>query len=333
MNGGGTIIFNANEVGNIKYDPLLLASPNSFIFNGQGATGRVGNKPSITNWNFDGQYSLKPENRNPRIQIADETMIIVDAARGSGANYIKIGAGEDQLLQLHLTGNIFQQMSGNAHSEIHDDSKLIMRGPLGSNQPWLDGVQYGGHCDRDWRRPILQDNSPVLGMYDVSQFIMRGTWNTDDDWTLNNFEITLGDWDAALPLPTSVEDLPEEFKQKLFIGNMTKIRDYTDEDGNILTTFTLTGTNLKVANYEYSTKPLDWKEHIDKIEDQPVVEIIENADIRVYGNSELKLINYSIIANSEGFTFKDNTIGEEVSFSISELKELKKLLTGATITE
>lgn len=282
---------------------------------------------------------LCPANKNPRIQIADETMIIIDAASGLGANYIKIGADKNSLLQISLTGNIFQQMEHNSHSEMHHNSKFIMRGK-GADYGWQEksniwyiNEEYS-HLGQDWTRPVrpVENDSPVLGIYDVAQFTMRGVWNTDDNWTLAN-SYTLSNWDTTLPIPTSVEELPEEFKQKLISASGTKVRDYKDEDGNILTTFTLTETNLKVANYEYSTKPLDWNEHLDKIEDQPVVEIIENADVRIYGNSELKLTDYSIVANSEGFTFKDNSAGEEVSFSISELKELKKLLSGATIIE
>lgn len=362
MNGGGTILFNSADTGGFgttpgSSDPLILLNPASLIFVGQGAkgTGAHGDPQLDGTGNWFGYKNLIPANRNPRVQIADETEIIVDAANGYGANWIKIGASEGGLVHISLTGNIFQQMNGNAHfdmsdathfemhqgatvlmtggayAEMRDSTRLIMRGVSKTN-PWKDGATANS-AKRVLPRPVSSGGSAILGMYDVAQFTMRGVWDTDDDWTVNKTGVTLANWDTTLSIPTSIEELPEEFKEKLITGTTTKIRDYKDEDGNILTTFTLTGTNLKVTNYEYSTKPLDWNEHLDKIEDQPVVEIIENADVRIYGNSELKLTDYSIIANSEGFTFKDNTIGEEVSFSMSELKELKKLLTGATITE
>ena len=66
---------------------------------------------------------------------------------------------------------------------------------------------------------------------------------------------------------------------------------------------------------------------------KPVVEIIENADVRIYGNSVLKLTNFSIIADSNGFTFKDNSSNAEgITFSMEDLNKLKQLLENSTIS-
>lgn len=342
MNGRGHIVFNAKNPANgsgwSMLDPYLLAEPTSFIFIGQGSSGTesggtLTQTPCEIKKYFGGKSSLSPANKNPQIKIANESMIVIDTA-DNGANWIKISAGEDKLIELVLTGNIFQQMSGNAHSEIHDDSKLIMRGPLSEDKKaWEDGLgeQDNGHCGRDWRRPILPDNSPVFGMYDISQFAMRGVWDLDNIWNTRTTTFYISDWDTTLSTPKSMAEIPQEYLQQLANYNMNKVRDLVDENGNILTQFTVSGTTLEIYNFEYSTMPANWNEHIQKIEDQPVVEIIENADVRIYGNSELKLTNYSIIANSEGFTFKDNNTGDYEIFSMENLKQLKKLLENSTI--
>lgn len=275
MHGGSQIIFNNRDTSDEEKDPILIANPNSLIFVGCGTSGVTGDSvwgsPStygaFSSEIFGNKESLIPSNKNTRINIADETMIMIDAANGGGANWIKIGADYDELLQISLTGNIFHQMTGNAHSEIHDNSKFIMRGPIQSSSiyPWNEGFKSddyrGSHLGEDWTRPIKPTNSPVLGMYDVAQFMMRGVWNTESE-----------------------------------------------------------------------DKPLDWNEHLEKIEDQPVVEIIENADIRIYGTSELKLDSFNIIANSNGITFGDGTEENNVTFSISELKKLKSFLTNSDFT-
>lgn len=198
---------------------------------------------------------LVPQNNIPRFKIANETMIVIDAQTDRGANYIRIGA-EDKTLQLLLLGNIFQQMTGNAHSEIHDNSKFIMRGP--SEVPWVG--EDNGHCGENWITPIKPTNSPVLGLYDVSQFIMRGKW------------------------------------------------EYNEED-----------------------KPIDWNPTIEKIEGQPLLEIIENAEVRITGNSVLKMNDFSIEATSEGISFGSGE--DSVIFSIEELKKLKTFLNNSEIGE
>lgn len=339
---GGTILFNAHDQSEIPYDPYLIAEPNQITYIGQAASGVnktsnynypkspefftpkmikfegsftftdtkatesvrwfddftdsnksalisalraagygdyntiVKGSSSVTSKKLDTGYSytvsnfyysqggtsvfgnlndLVPENNNPRFRIANESMIVVDTSSGSGANYIRIGAA-DKLLQIIKMGNIFEQMTGNAHSEIHDNSKFIMRGP--SNHPWAGTTN--GHCNESWVTPIKPTSSPVLGMYDVSQFIMRGKW------------------------------------------------EYNEED-----------------------KPEGWNSTIEKIDGQPLLEIIEDAEVRISGNSILKMNDFNIEATSEGISFGSGE--NSVTFSIEELKKLKTFLSNSEIGE
>ena len=346
LNGGSTIIFNASDSegsgGGTEYDPLLLADPTGFTFIGQGSAGAIAGStpaeksPDLLYYNttpFGSKNFLVPSNKNPRIKISDETMIMVDAAQGGGANWIKIGADNDGLVEVSLTGNIFQQMEHNAHSEMHHNSKFIMRG-LSSEHPWEeDGIWIpstdSAHLNQDWTRPIhpIEQDSPILGMYDVSQFIMRGVWdNIEPNWKLGSPAI---DTDRTTA-PSSFSELTINEKDQICKSlGAVEIRESEDDDNK--TTFSVSYEKLWITNIEYHTKPLNWQEHLNKIENQPVVEIIENADVRIYGNSELKLTNYSIIADSNGFTFKDNSSNAEgITFSMEDLNKLKQLLENST---
>lgn len=173
MNGGGQIVFNAESsptdgpIGS-DYDPYLIASPTSLVFTGQGSKGceltSTGNyEPGDPIIKFGGPDSLVSTNRNPRIQIADETMMIIDAARGTGNNYLRIGACSGGQTQTHILDN--------THLELRQNSIISLRGECKNKQ-------YGPIGDF----PITRHNGPpdgtgsMLTMYDNATFIMRSEW-------------------------------------------------------------------------------------------------------------------------------------------------------------
>ena len=130
MNGGGHIVFNVDDstaggpTGS-DYDPYLIANPTSLVFVGQGSSGckltSIGTyEPGNPIMKFGGPDSLVSTNRNPRIQIADETMIIIDASRGAGSNYLKIGACSGGQTQTHILDN--------THLELRQNSIISLRG-------------------------------------------------------------------------------------------------------------------------------------------------------------------------------------------------------------
>jgi hypothetical protein len=65
---------------------------------------------------------------------------------------------------------------------MHEGSIFIMR-PTTYTQPWKDG-NYG----TQWKRPVTPySNSPVFGMYEKSQFCMRGTWEEEGKEYIDSF--------------------------------------------------------------------------------------------------------------------------------------------------
>lgn len=434
---GGTILFNANDNGNIPYDPYLIAEPNQITYIGQAATGVnktsyynspkspafftpkmikfegsftftdskatesvrrfddftdsnrtalisalraagygdyntiVKGSSSVTSTKLEKGYSytvsnfyysqggtdvfgdlmdLVPENNNPRFRIANESMIVVDTSSGSGANYIRIGAA-DKLLQIIKMGNIFEQMTGNAHSEMHDNSCFIMRGKT-TTVPWAEGMRPSTytktHLDKTWRRPIETEDSPLLSLYDSSQFIMRGRWNYSKDFSIYSNTFTFIDTEISEP-PTSIASMAEGTKEKFFntlnessfsgygYSRYNNLRDaYDVETGELLTTIITTenadgGFSISVSNFEYNDVPEGWSESLKKIEGQSLLEVVEDAEVRISGNSILKMNDFNIEATSEGISFGDGT--EKVTFSIEELKKLKTFLSNSEIEE
>ena len=76
----------------------------------------------------------------------------------------------------------------------------------------------------------------------------------------------------------------------------------------------------------YTIKPKDWHEHIDSTANNPVVEITDDSEIRLYDGAIVK--GYRPDFGETTFEFKSSDSSEEpVSFTLSELKALKQLLT------
>ena len=173
MNGGGHIVFNVDDstaggpTGS-DYDPYLIANPTSLVFVGQGSAGcgltLTGDyKPGDPIMKFGGPESLVPAHRNPHIQIADETMIIVDAARGGGSNYLKIGACGGGQTQTHIFDN--------THLELRQNSIISLRGKC---QNSTDGPIGDFPITRHYGPP--DGTGSMLTMYDDAVFIMRSEW-------------------------------------------------------------------------------------------------------------------------------------------------------------
>lgn len=169
MNGGGHIVFNVDDsTAGSNYDPYLIANPTSLVFVGQGSAGceltEIGDyEPGTPITNFCGPESLVPAHRNPHIQIADETMIIIDAAMGGGSNYLKIGACDGGQTQTHILDNTHLELRQNSIISLRGQCQDNINGPIGDF-------------------PITRHNGPpdntgsMLTMYDDAVFIMRSEW-------------------------------------------------------------------------------------------------------------------------------------------------------------
>lgn len=281
---------------------------------------------------------------------------IFDPANDSTTD-IKISACQQGKMQMILTDNIFVQMSAKAHTEMHDESTIVMRGPWGDNKypedyrgdkdklipgtnetkkPWNDGQDY----EEGWRRPVPIKKGPLNSMYDKSGFMMRGHWDLEKD--VNRAEevtITL-DAEKDATIVNGSDDLTidklaesETFKEWQKENNKYYEKDLVEkyqwpegteegEENEIEHTFG--DTEVTIKNYIFTTCPPDWSPFLKKQEDSPLLQITDNADVRVSDN-------VSITADSTGIEIKsDNTKanGESktIKFTFEQLEKLLKLV-------
>ena len=300
MNGGGQIVFNAyrdplSSRPDTEYDPYLIANPTSFIFLGQGSSGSVTNSsgtqnPSSPITEFWGPSSLKPARRNPQIQIADETMIIIDAAEGGGSNYLKIGACGGGQTQTHILDN--------THLELRQNSIISLRGKYQDHEcPRRDFGPIGdfpitrqyGTTD-DWGLP--DGTGSMLTMYDNAVFIMRSEW---PEYQTSDYSGKKDHRGGDLSETTWKTDL-----------------DFWKIDGSPL--FGMVGNSvLKLQNAA-----------IIDMNTGSSINMNSSASITMNASS-INLNNGKIAVNEQGITFEQGE--NSITFTFSELEQLKALIT------
>lgn len=226
--------------------------------------------------------------------------------------------------------NVFMQHEGFAHAEMHDFSKFIMRGALATRKdehaeesvtdtidgyhPWSDGkTKFGtkGHLDEDWSRPVSSiDDSPIFQMYEGSNFLMRGKWDRYPTYK-QAIKITF----SGEPKYEKIEDLfnkPNDTDKQAIETAMKEMEWVSggklekSEDANTVT----------ISNFKY--KPKGWKEHPTKAKDASLLELYDNAEVRIGGDTKILIDNDSITINETVFTM------EELKTMFSALKALVK---------
>ena len=305
MSGGGQIVFNAyNSMSSPRpdtgYDPYLIANPTSFIFLGQGSSGSATNSlgtqnPSSPISNFYGPSVLEPARRNPQIQIADETMIIIDAAAGGGSNYLKIGACKGGQTQTHILDN--------THLELRQNSIISLRGKY---QDSKNGPIGDFPITRQYGSP--DGTGSMLTMYDNAVFIMRSEWpeyQTSDysgkkDHRGGNLSETT--WKTGL-------DFWKRDGSPLFgmVGNsVLKLQNAAIIDMNTNSSITMNTNSIL------------------KLQDTASIDVNTSSSITMENVSSINLNNGKIAVNEQGITFEQGE--DSITFTFSELEQLKALI-------
>jgi hypothetical protein len=322
INGGGQILFNVDQsiaygpTGS-DYDPCLIANPTSFVFTGQGSTGCEldkwgAYKPGAPIMSFGGPDSLVSTNRNPRIQIADETMIIIDAATGYGSNYLKIGACGGGQTQTHILDNTHLELRQNSVISLRGKSQDSEVGPIGDF-------------------PITRHNGPpdgtgsMLTMYDDAVFIMRSEWPEYEESDYENKtdhrgrELTTSTWQPDL-------DFWRRSGSPLFgmVGNsafkMQGAATINMNNGSRIDM--ITGGAITLQSGASINMDLSSQLNITK---SSLVNIDTASNINMENGSLINLDNGKISIDEEGvsFSYQDNII----TFTFSELEQLKSLIS------
>ena len=320
MNGGSHIVFNATSgsdgyESNNNLDPYLMANPTSFIFLGQGSRGSAmdssGYKyPCSPSVNFGGPSSIQVGKRNPQIQIADDTMIIIDAATGGGSNYLKIGACGGGQTQTHILDNTHLELRQNSIISLRGKCQNSTKGPIGDF-------------------PITRHNGPpdgtgsMLTMYDDAVFIMRREWpeqvgnslykdHRGRDLSEDTWQTNLDFWKrSGSPLFGMTGDSIFKMQKGALIDMNTSAKISMDEGSIISMT---DGTSI---NFENGSNV--------SMKNSSSINLDTGSNVSMENGSSINLDNGKIAINEQGITFEQGE--NSITFTFSELEQLKALIT------
>lgn len=196
----------------------------------------------------------------------------------------------------------------NYTSKLHLDQDWL--GPIQT----VDRVGTGGAIPEkeDWERgSIIQTYGPV-------NFTMREKWIADADHT-KTFDLTSSaTYDVSNQAQAIADFQANTTDYAAFEAYLTQ-EDYTLWD--ILSIATADGG----YTITFSICEAGWKPHIDSYPDNPVVEITDGSELRLYGGVKIK---GETKYDKTVFTFSGSQSEGEVSFTIAELRALKNLIQG-----
>lgn len=258
---------------------------------------------------------------------------------GGGTMYIEFANVSGNFAQFYYQGNSFAQYSGTQHTERHDGSNFIMRGTFKEINaytkellpPWYDGhktkdTRRESHLGLSWGRgEILFRNAPDFELYDGSKLWMRGCWAEDNSASgLIQFKTNKHQTDFK-ELDDVLKD--DDFRAAMEAENMEFVSWHDGDKSDSRITVSESGkegelNTCYVYGFEYKLK--NWNPHPAKISGNPLMEIIEDAEIRQYGDTKFILIDKDTTIDEEeylaGLTIK---IGNESAhFTMAKLIEL-----------
>lgn len=314
-----------------SFGPLLVCTPTRFEFVSQGcalsSTGKsVGRRGDGGNQGpaiVYGEYEMKTSMPETRMLLQGNIVTILGSDNSSPL-YLNLAQGT-----FYSSGNCFGQITGTSHIERHDESTLIMRGVAPTEDKdhnpipsWRDGhvpqaSLNKAHLGKTWGRgEIHPSNGPDVEFFDKSRLHMHGYWI---DGTIKNGSVEFTTEDTI----ESISDIQncQDYIDKLVELNMD-ITDYTDA-----TYSQQAGTNkYTVTGLEY--KLINWSEHPEKNASNPLVEIIEDAEVRCMGDTKFILTDSQ--RTIDGVTYNEGltiAVGNDsVNFSIADLIALKNMI-------
>ena len=239
--------------------------------------------------------------------------------------------------------------------QFYEEDGQAQSYPNNNKKPWNDGEQWSG-----WRRPVLsREKSPIIGMYDGSNFIMRGAWDLALDLYTNKtleFTVEQNDSDFANEQEEELDydtvKNKESFKKaerdnNIYVTGALKSESPPESNGKLKVTKTSLGSDgwkIKIENFTSTTKPHDWTPHIPHQLYQPTLEVIENAEIRLGGFIYIKAGTYAKKTENNGepdltkeYPFfneadLDSSVEKSSSTSYKKPSEVKdKVVTAITI--
>lgn len=186
---------------------------------------------------------------------------------------------------------------------------------LGKN--WLGPIQT---ADRVGQNPDDWEKGPITQMYGPTNFLMREKWTADNAHTKT--------------YPFTSSETYDVSNQAQAIDDFINSQDYTGFQNELTTNNYTLWDILSISGssgsytISYSICDAGWKPHLDSYPDNPIVEITDGSELRLYGGVKVKgETKYGVTT----FTFSGTQTEGEVSFTIAELQALKDLIVNPPV--
>lgn len=351
MSGPGGLLINGlrnDDSPKTTFGPTLIAEPTGFIFNTLYAYPTLEKKSSLESYKSGDLYGkhcgdsysqLSPDSPIPNFEVTKMDNLI----ERSSSNYKISKSNYNDFLSLWNTyARYYNSEYGNFRNPVNIPIEDYI---INEDENWyyihsikwenfmsnvkknkfaylkvaqntvaiLENSSSGrsyikiGAGDNEYTKIFIQGNTHTE-IRQNSIFSLRGLiegqlyWNS----TSRQHEIYTRPWaDSPYTQPINGSMLTLYDHSVLVMHGVWDTSDFVATDGTVI------------------TPPDGWQEHPEKRINSPLVEIIDNAEIRLYGNISVK-------ANTENhittITFGGTSQEGEVSFTIEELKSLKNLV-------
>lgn len=183
------------------------------------------------------------------------------------------------------------------------------------------------HLGKEWYRPIQTadrvgtetwDQSPIIQAYGPVNCLLREGWS-QGAYTHLNYTFT----------PTETYDLTDKYE---FIKQFESGADYADFEtflrGQIVDQYENIILNsddsITIAFRYYS----DTNAHLNSYANNPVVEITDDSEFRLYNGIRIKA---ETVSGESGITLSNPNTNEEISFSFKQLEALKAMIPNGNL--
>lgn len=342
---------------NTDYSTAAAALANSTIKELVGKALNIGgtwdyvSTPSYSHTSEGGRYKLRFYSRN--IRISDGMKLLLPSKGTTMPNNFNLPADtaywqmtdEQKALMeeaMHIAGNEVYDSNGQLVAWCNSGSFQRYTEILTADQTNYSAVQTGveydltcttifnyhktQHLDKNWFGPIQTadrigqnpsdwEKGPITQMYGPVNFLMREKWTADNAHTKT--------------YPFTSSETYDVSNQAQAIDDFINSQDYTGFQNELTTNNYTLWDILSISGSSgsytitFSICEAGWKPHIDSYPDNPVVEITDGSELRLYGGVKVKgETKYGVTT----FTFSGTQTEGEVSFTLDELRMLKTLV-------
>ena len=333
-----TLYFKNDMTGKTVADIIQTNEYKSFIKSmfGNGAT--IDTSSASVNNSYD-SYSYIYNSRISNITVTYNTKLInyivnsvSKLSPDANKSYNSLTSYTQNLIREQFT---YQRDNSNSFAPQCDVyvQTTTTTGAYTNNYYCYKGNVYGmftvnrDHLEKTWGAPIQTaqrqtdngfDKAPIIQAYGPVNFLMREkVYGTDiNGWT---FEANENEFDV-----TNQKTALHQFVNSNYYQDLLDYIAEGDASKELWYLRTISTNDNIHYTVSYARKLITWHDHIDSYPDNPVFEMTDDSEFRLYGGAK---ITAETKYGETTVTFSGDVDEESVSFTLAELKALKNLLT------